>query len=197
MKFKNSHLFIVSLLFSFTAIAQEVGKTQGVLDVSLTGAATYTIPISVPPGINGVQPDISLTYSSQAGNGLAGWGWNISGVSVITRVPATKHHDGRVGNITYTTGKYGDRFALDGQRLLPSDTRVAGGSGEYGSNGFVYSTEEYSNVRITSYGVSPYGAGYGPAYFEVRYPDGSLARYGSNSNSRSRNDYAITYWQNP
>ena len=70
-------------------------------------------------------------------------------------------------------------------------------SGTYGSNGAEYQTESYSNIKITSHGVSPYGANYGPAYFLVRYPDGSKAYYGQNVNSRSRTDWAITYWENP
>ncbi|RNL68614.1 hypothetical protein ED312_23130 [Sinomicrobium pectinilyticum] len=139
------------------------------------------MPIAVPPGINGVEPDIALTYNSQGGNGLAGWGWNVSGISVITRIPATQFHDGRVAGVDFTST---DRFALDGQRLLLK-------------SGTVYETENYSNIKITSHGTSPYGSAYGPAHFKVTQPDGSVAFYGQTPNSRSRTDYAITYWENP
>ncbi|WP_278008782.1 SpvB/TcaC N-terminal domain-containing protein [Flavobacterium gyeonganense] len=40
--------------------------------VTLSGGASYTIPIAVPPGINGVVPQISLSYNSQSGVGSAG-----------------------------------------------------------------------------------------------------------------------------
>ncbi|WP_268225829.1 SpvB/TcaC N-terminal domain-containing protein, partial [Sinomicrobium oceani] len=175
---------------SLNAVASastEVGQTVGELSVSATGGATYMVPIAVPPGINGVEPDIALTYTSQGGNGLAGWGWNISGVSVITRVPSTKFHDNQLAGVDFTST---DRFALDGQRLLLK-------SGIYGKNGTVYETENYSNMKITSHEVSPNGAAYGPAYFKVIQPDGSVAYYGQTPNSRSRTDYAITYWENP
>ncbi|MBI5098912.1 MAG: VCBS repeat-containing protein [Nitrospirae bacterium] len=39
------------------------------------GAAVTSIPIIVPPGRKGVQPNISLNYSSSAGNGWLGVGW--------------------------------------------------------------------------------------------------------------------------
>ncbi len=57
-----------------TGSSSEVGVTDGSLSVSLSGTANYNIPISVPPGINGVVPQIGLSYSSQSGVGVAGYG---------------------------------------------------------------------------------------------------------------------------
>ncbi len=44
---------------------------------SAVGAASYSIPIEVPPGRIGFQPEIALFYSSQSKNGILGIGWNI------------------------------------------------------------------------------------------------------------------------
>lgn len=75
------------ITFDNASSSSQISETVGELSVSLTGGATYAVPIKVPPGINGVEPGISLTYNSQGGNGLAGFGWNVSGISVITRIP--------------------------------------------------------------------------------------------------------------
>ncbi len=173
-----------------TGSSQEVGITEGQLSVSLTGGATYASPIAVPPGINGVVPQVGLAYSSQSGNGIAGYGWSITGISAITRIPATTFHDGTIDAVDFDAL---DRFALDGQRLVIKKCT----SGAYGANETVYETESFSTVKITSYGVHPSGANYGPAYFIVQYPDGSIAHYGNSSDSRSITNYNITFWQNP
>lgn len=173
-----------------TGSSQEVGITEGQLSVSLTGGATYAIPIAVPPGINGVVPQVGLAYSSQSGNGIAGYGWNITGISAITRIPATTFHDGTIDAVDFDAL---DRFAFDGQRLVIKKCT----SGAYGANETVYETESFSTVKITSYGVHPSGANYGPAYFIVQYPDGAIAHYGNSSDSRSITNYNITFWQNP
>ena len=180
------------ITFDNATSGPQISETTGELSVSLTGGATYTVPIKVPPGINGVGPTISLTYNSQGGNGLAGFGWNVSGISVITRIPSTKFHDGAIDPVDFNAL---DRFSFDGQRLLLK-------SGAYGGNAAEYQTENFSNVKIVSYGAHPSGANYGPAYFIVTYPDGSFAQYGkspndSSGNSLSKTDYAINYWQNP
>lgn len=40
------------------------GSLPGTLDVNSSGAATYAIDLVVPPGTNGMQPALSLSYSS-------------------------------------------------------------------------------------------------------------------------------------
>lgn len=161
----------------------EVGITTGQLEVSLTGGATYNIPIAVPPGINGVVPQISLNYNSQSGNGLAGYGWNIGGLSTITKIASTKFHDNIIDQVDFDSS---DRYAFDGQRLMLKSGTV------YGASGTVYETENFSNVKITANGIHPNGASFGPATFFVENPDGSTASYASVSPT----DWAITYWQN-
>lgn len=184
--------FVFCNLIGYSQVTNstEVGVTEGQLSVSLTGAANYSIPIKVPPGINGIVPQISLVYNSQAGNGMAGYGWNISGISMISRIPSTKFHDGVIDPVDFDAL---DRFALDGQRLILK----SGTSGVYGADGTQYETENFSNLKITSIGVHPNGAIYGPASFKVEYPDGSVAIYGNTNQSRTVMNWGITEWRNP
>ncbi len=42
-----------------------------------TGSTNFSVPIEVPPGRMGIQPSLSLIYSSSIRNGLIGGGWTI------------------------------------------------------------------------------------------------------------------------
>lgn len=182
MKTKIS--FVLVLFFLIRLLnAQAVGQTIGDFSVSATGGANYTIPIANLPSIKNAVPNISLNYSSQSKNGIAGWGWNISGASSITRISSTKFHDGVIDAVNYNDK---DRFALDGQRLVLK-------AGTYGGDGAEYQTENYSNVKVISYGVSSYGANYGPSYFIVYYPNGNSAVYGNNSNSQNQLEWKVNH----
>ncbi|MEN2486653.1 RHS repeat-associated core domain-containing protein [Flavobacterium sp. B11] len=175
---------------SLTGSSAETGILEGELFISLNGNANYTVPIKVPQGINGIEPSVSITYNSQNGlNGNIARGWDMSGISSITRIPSTKFHDGVIDPVDFNAL---DRFALDGQRLIVKN----GTNGVYGADRTIYETEYFSNLKITSYGVSPYGSNYGPAYFLVEYPDGSKAYYGNSTDSRSIMEWSILYFEN-
>ena len=55
----------------------KVGTLVGTIDVSQLGGMTYSIPLEIPEGINGMQPNLAITYNSQGGNGIMGWGFHI------------------------------------------------------------------------------------------------------------------------
>jgi RHS repeat-associated protein len=103
------------LLSAFGSVA-EVGTIPGSLDVSLSGSATYNIPLRIVPGTAGTEPKIALSYNSQAGVSAMGPGWSLTGVSTITRGPRTLFEDGRVTGVNLSNS---DALYLDGERMLP------------------------------------------------------------------------------
>lgn len=117
---------------------EPVGSIQSKFAVSPLGGATYTIGIEAPQGLPGMQPNVAIVYNSQSGNGVVGYGCNISGISVITRGPRTVYHDGKAGGITHGMD---DAFYLDGQRLVLRE-HVAG------SDSSVYCLENDPFFRI-------------------------------------------------
>ena len=134
------YLLAITLLPQIASAA--VGKTEGSFSVSPTGAATYTIPIKVQSGLSDFVPNISLVYSSQSGNGIAGMGFSISGLSAISIVPRSAYFDGHAEAIY--TGE-DNAFALDGQRLLLIE-------GPNGQTDATYRTEneQYNLISITA-----------------------------------------------
>jgi Salmonella virulence plasmid 65kDa B protein len=93
------------------------GTIEGSFDVTLSGSATYAIPLKIPPGTAGTQPKLSLVYNSQAGSSSMGVGWSVSGLSKIARGPKNRLTDGVVHGVDF---KKTDAFYLDGQRLIPT-----------------------------------------------------------------------------
>ena len=167
-----------------------VGAIGGVVDVGGLGAATYTIPIEVPQGIGGIQPNLSIVYNSQSGNGLLGWGWNLAGASAITRTGADFYHDGFIKGVDFghvtgngsgifpfgpNTQRVFDRFSLDGQRLILVEGLY------YGQNNSQYKTEVDGMSKIVAYTESGIR---GPAKFKVWTADGLIMEYGFNNNAR-------------
>src|SRR5690606_3788599 len=107
-------------------VTKPVGRTMGEANVTHTGAATYIVPIDVPPGTNGVIP----------------WDWSLSALLSITSIPQNFYFDNQVRPIQLDSD---DRFALDGQRLLSK-------SGNYGTPGSEYGLEIEDFSTITLHG---------------------------------------------
>ena len=147
-----------------SAYSQPVGSIPGAFSVSPTGGATYSITFNVPKGIGVMQPSVGIGYNSQAGNGIAGWGFSLSGISAITRAPKDWYHDGMSRGIRHQAD---DAYYLDGKRLLLS-------SGTEGTAGAVYTVEGEPFTVVTVYEDGAIDG----VWFEVRTPDGMVYEYG-------------------
>ena len=159
--------------------------TQGNIEVNGAGQLQFTLPIALPPGVKSVAPQVNLVYTSGAGNGIAGYGWNLSGITSIARVGKNIDKDGKAEGILLT---YNDYYSFNGQRLILK-------SGEYGKDGSEYVTEKFSNVKIKAKGSLSGKTWKGPEYWEITFEDGSQAWYGNTAESRTPIEYNITKWK--
>ncbi|MBA4410168.1 MAG: hypothetical protein C0397_12175, partial [Odoribacter sp.] len=153
-----------------------VGTTQGAFDVNPAGGASYTIPIDVLPGVNGLAPSLSLVYSSNSGPGVAGYGWQIGGLSVVSRSGQNYYNDVAATGVDLAST---DRFSLDGQRLV-----LAPSTGTYGANGTTYQTEIDGFTRVQSLTTN----GYGPEKFLAQTKSGLKNLYGYDEDGKQRLD---------
>ncbi|MFX1678909.1 Ig-like domain-containing protein [Mitsuaria sp. CC2] len=145
------------------------GTAAGQASVSSKGSATYELPIALPPGTAGQVPSVTLHYDSQAKEGLSGLGWDVSGLSRITRCAATIATDGERNRARFDRNT---RYCLDGQRLIV----VSGVEGASAT----YRTEIDHFSRITSYGSD---ADRGPDSWKVELKSGDIQYFGTTADS--------------
>ncbi|MDR0438402.1 MAG: FG-GAP-like repeat-containing protein, partial [Bacteroidales bacterium] len=166
---------------------------QGMVSTTPSGALMYQIPIEIPVGIAGVQPQLSIVYNSQNRvSGILGVGFGLSGLSSISRIGKNFYHDNERTGVTLTMN---DHFALDGQRLIPLDSNAI-----IGEHGVFYDTEmaSFSEIKSLGHNIMGMGACYlGPKEFQVRAKDGSTLYYGTddglNSRVRHRQHWFLQY----
>jgi RHS repeat-associated protein len=164
-------LFLSIVLFSNCLEAQIAAEIPISYDVSPTGAFTYSVPLRIPPGVKDLVPSLAITYNSQSGNGALGMGWNINGLSLITRTVPTIFHNRKVAPVNFDND---DVFVLDGQRLFETST---------GSH--VYLTE------IKNFAVIEWHTNNSSDYFTVEYPNGITYEYGHTVSSQLKVEPAI------
>nr|WP_281375573.1 RHS repeat-associated core domain-containing protein [Haloferula luteola] len=159
---------------------QPVGALKGALTVAGDGSAAYSIPIDVPKGTAGMEPKLSLDYSSNGMNGMAGLGWSMTGFQQITRGAATMAKDGLVDGVDFDEN---DRFFFNGERLVCVD-------GVYGAAGSEYRTEVDSFARIVAMGQR----GGGPEWWQIQTKTGLVLELGKTEDARVEGEKGVLSW---
>jgi RHS repeat-associated protein len=160
-----------SITIDNTKAVGEIPFTSG---VSASGAMTYNVPIEVYPGNHGIQPQIALEYNHLAGNGAVGVGWNVAGLSTISRTAKNLYYDEIAQGVRLDKN---DAFVLDGMRLIKlSETTTQ----------IKYETEQ-GNIKVNA-SIS----GNVVKYFTVLYPNGNTGTYGYTDNTVTKLSYPLT-----
>lgn len=141
-----------------------------------TGTGNFTVPIALPPGRNGFQPEINLVYSTGNGNSPFGMGWGLSipGATRKTSKGIPKYQD-------YADDlKKRDTFILSGAEDLVPVENI---------------TPETTRYRPRTEGLFARIDHHHDAendFWEVRSKDGLASYYGT-----PRPDNAPPDWQDP
>ena len=81
-----------------------------------TGTGNFSIPISLPPGRNGFQPELSLGFSTGQGSDVFGLGWNLSVPGVTRKTSDGVPHYNEAGQLSHHRRE--DVFILSGSEDL-------------------------------------------------------------------------------
>ena len=157
-----------------------IGKIDDEFAVTPLGQSDYRIPLPVLPGTGDVVPKLSISYNSSTKEGLLGYGFDLTGLSVISRTPKNRFNDGCAGYVSFSES---DCFALDGARLI----RKSSSSQDSTS---VYSTEINSFSKIVSHGPLD-----NPTSFIIHTKDGLTYEYTRNTTLRGGSmDEKALFW---
>lgn len=128
-----------------------------------TGTGRYAIPLALPAGRAGLEPDLELRYGTGEGNGPFGLGWRLSlpGIARRTSKGVPRYRDG------HPDPAERDTFVLSGAEEL-----VAVGEPEDGVARYRPRTEgSFARIERVRDGASD--------YWRVRAPDGLVSLYGT------------------
>jgi RHS repeat-associated protein len=156
----------------------EAGTTAYLAGVGRRGNAEITVPLRVPGGARGATLDLALAYdSARAGDrprhivdDVLGYGWWLRGIPYLHRCRAGQAVDANLNGLPLLDP--GDTLCLDGEPLA----LVAGA---HWSASAEYRKAADPDVRVTLRETAGIGR-----WFEVRYPDGAVGRFGDTAESQ-------------
>lgn len=157
--------------------SEYVGKIEDNFSITPMGQVDYEIPIPVVPGTGGVAPKLSIVYNSSKKIGLLGYGFDLAGLSIISRAPSNRFNDGVAGYVNFTES---DHFSLDGTRLMVVDSLT---------NSYIYQTEANSFSKIVAY-----GSRIDPDSFIVKTKAGLTYKYESNTDLLGHPSETGLFW---
>ena len=167
----NEKITVKSLDFS-----KDVGQIPFQEGVTPSGGKTITIPI-LTAAISSSVPQAALSYNSQMGNSMAGFGWSIAGLSAISVTNKTIYYDGIAAPIDLSNPE-NCVFSLDGTRLVANNNSSVPTYHYETAQGYVLVKKIMSGSNI--------------AYFEALFPNGSKATFGYTDNTSMRLSYPLT-----
>src|SRR5262245_56946482 len=135
-----------------------------------TGTGNFTVPIALPPGRNGFQPQLNLVYSTGNGHWLFGLGWSLSvpGVSRRSSKGVPRYDDAR------------DTFILSGAEDLVPVAQLDAATTRYRPR-----TEGLFARNVHHHDAQD-------DYWQVQSKDGLVSRYGT-----PRPDPVLQSWSDP
>jgi hypothetical protein len=158
--------------------SKSVGQIPFEENVTPTGGKTVTVPILTATVASAApQAQVALSYNSQMGNSMAGYGWNIAGLSSINVSNKTIYYDGANAPIDLSNPS-ACVFSLDGTRLVANNNSAVPDYHYETAQGYVFVKKVMSGSNV--------------AYFEALFPNGSKATFGFTGNTSMRHTYPIT-----
>jgi RHS repeat-associated protein len=145
---------------------------------SFTGASALRVPVPVPPGRDGLAPDLALAYFSSAGNSILGAGWSLTGLPAISL--DTRFH------VPRWDGSDGYQFGND--ELVPWLSKSGGTWAPRGfhdshwSVAFLRSRRGGSNMRVEKWVHTATGR----VHFRTRDARNLVTVYGARPNAAAR-----------
>ena len=145
--------------------------------VSSHGDAQLSYPISIPAGRHGRQPSLTIGYSSSAGDGWLGVGWDLQAPGITI--------DTRWGVPRYDAGLETESYTFSGEELTPVAHR--GPPQPRSSEKLFHTRVESGFRRIVRHGGSP-----STYWWEVTEKDGTRSFYGGDPEHGAAADARLT-----
>ena len=120
------------------------------------GSLGHSIPLSLPSGINGMTPKVSLSYNSNSENGVLGVGWKLNAAPFIKRDPTYQ--------VRYNDGY--DRFISPQGRIIKKDLTT---------DEYYLENDPYTTLKSSG------NCGSGPCDWVQTQQDGTRLYYGTNN----------------
>lgn len=105
------------------------------------GDANVSYPIVIPSGRKGMQPGLSIAYSSSSGNGWMGEGWDVSGLSSI-------NIDTRWGSPTFDSVNETELYSLNGEMLVYDGSYLPHRHNDIDETSGVYTTNKQKRNEL-------------------------------------------------